>query len=115
VVFVVLAAYLYYEKNSKPEKVTNQTMTADRLEQKAITAIESKFQINKDDVSNIDVEAVDWLDSSLGCPKIGEVYAQVVTLGYNVNISMKSDNLLKFHTNEDFSKIVECTTAPKSS
>lgn len=32
------------------------------------------------------VEAVDWNDSSLGCPRSGMMYAQVITPGYRVTV-----------------------------
>ena len=37
-----------------------------------------------DSVQVVSVEAVDWPDSSLGCPKAGMMYAQVITPGYKI-------------------------------
>ena len=35
-------------------------------------------------VQVVSVEAVDWSDSSLGCPQAGMMYAQVITPGYKI-------------------------------
>ena len=71
-----------------------------------------QFQISAADIANLTVEPVDWPDTSLGCPKPGEFYAQVVTLGYRVKVQLKAGELMlrEFHTSEDFSQVVECAT-----
>jgi hypothetical protein len=43
------------------------------------------------------VEARQWGDSSLGCPKPGQMYSQIVTPGYVVVIS-GSGRQLEYHT-----------------
>jgi hypothetical protein len=37
-----------------------------------------------DQIQLVSVEAVDWSDTSLGCPQPGMMYAQVITPGYRV-------------------------------
>lgn len=34
------------------------------------------------------VEAVEWPDSSLGCPQPGRAYAQVITPGYRIRLTL---------------------------
>lgn len=89
-----------------------QSITGSTLEQKAKTAINQQFQISAADIADLTVEAVDWPDSSLGCSRPGEFYAQVVTLGYRVKVQLKTGEptLREFHTSEDFNQVVECAT-----
>ena len=43
------------------------------------------------------IEAVDWPDSSLGCPEEGGVYAQVVSPGYRITVT-DGTSTLEYHT-----------------
>jgi hypothetical protein len=45
-------------------------------------------------------EPVDWPDTSLGCPKAGEFYAQVITPGYRVT-AQHNDQQFEVHTDLD--------------
>jgi len=44
------------------------------------------------------VEAHQWPDSSLGCPKPGLLYSQIVTPGFLIVISSSSGKQLEYHT-----------------
>jgi hypothetical protein len=43
------------------------------------------------------IEAVDWPDSSLGCPEDGGVYAQVISPGYRITVT-DGATTLEYHT-----------------
>jgi hypothetical protein len=45
----------------------------------------------------IRVEAREWSDASLGCPKPGQMYAQVITPGYLVVLEAGGQRL-EYHT-----------------
>jgi hypothetical protein len=45
----------------------------------------------------VSVVAVEWPDASLGCPKPGMMYAQVVTGGYRVKVAV-GGTVLDYHT-----------------
>ena len=47
----------------------------------------------------VSVEAVQWSDASLGCPKPGMVYAQVITPGFLVVLEAMGDEY-EYHTDE---------------
>lgn len=47
-------------------------------------ALADRLGIALDDVSVVESDAVDWPDSSLGCPQPGYDYLQVITPGYRV-------------------------------
>ncbi|TAK33838.1 MAG: hypothetical protein EPO21_11445 [Chloroflexota bacterium] len=50
-----------------------------------------------DQIQVVKVEQVEWSDTSLGCPKPGFFYAQVVTPGYRVILSAQGTTY-EYHT-----------------
>jgi hypothetical protein len=56
---------------------------ADQAEQ-AIADLIDRLSIDADQVTLVEAEAVQWRDSSLGCPQPGMMYAQVITPGYRI-------------------------------
>ena len=52
-------------------------------------------------------EKVEWPDASLGCPKEGYAYAQVITPGYKL-VFENADKSYAVHTNSDASQMVIC-------
>lgn len=57
-------------------------------------------------ISVVSVEAVDWPDTSLGCPQPGIVYAQVITPGFLVVLEAKGETH-EYHADRD-SQVVLC-------
>lgn len=53
------------------------------------------------------VEARQWSDSSLGCPKEGFMYAQVITPGFLIVLAAQGQTF-EYHTNQDGSSVVLC-------
>jgi len=58
------------------------------------------------DLKVVSVEARDWSDASLGCPRQGVLYAQVITPGYLVVIS-GGGKTLEYHTDAN-GRVVLC-------
>lgn len=54
-----------------------------------------------------DVQPRQWPDSSLGCPRPGNMYSQIVTPGFLITISTASGRQLEYHT-DDRSRVVLC-------
>jgi hypothetical protein len=50
----------------------------------ALGALDMDPELPPDELQNLRIHAVDWPDSSLGCPESGLAYLQVVTEGYLV-------------------------------
>lgn len=50
----------------------------------AIADLTAKLSITKDQVTVVSVTAQEWRDSSLGCPKPGTAYLDVITPGYQI-------------------------------
>ena len=61
-------------------------------------------------IALLSVEAVEWRDSSLGCPQPGMMYAQVITPGYRVVLGVGSQTY-EYHTSTRTS-VVLCETPP---
>lgn len=53
------------------------------------------------------VEPVDWPDASLGCPEPGRTYAQVITPGWRIRLTLDG-RLSSYHANRDGSRVVPC-------
>jgi hypothetical protein len=60
-------------------------------------------------VQIVSIEAVDWPDSSLGCPQPGMVYAQVLTPGYEIVVAAGGQKY-SYHTGPD--GFVRCDQPP---
>jgi hypothetical protein len=59
-----------------------------------------------DVIQLVSVEAVDWSDTSLGCPQPGMMYAQVITPGFLIVLEAMGQSY-EYHTDED-SSVVLC-------
>lgn len=67
--------------------------------QLALEAAAERLGVSVDELTIDMVEPRDWPDTSLGCPKEGQFYAQVITPGYLVLVSA-NDRHVEYHTNE---------------
>jgi len=66
----------------------------------------SRKGIDKDDITVVNIEPVDWPDASLGCPEPGKMYAQVITPGYRILLSYKKEKY-KYHSDKE-NRVVYC-------
>ena len=58
---------------------------------KAIQALADYLDLPVTAVSVDSVRAVDWRDSSIGCPQPGEAYMQVITPGHKITLRVDGD------------------------
>jgi len=79
---------------------------ARRLVQMAKEDLARKLDLSISEISVISVEAVDWPDTSLGCPQPGIMYAQVITPGFLIVLEAAGQTY-DYHTDED-SSVVLC-------
>jgi hypothetical protein len=63
------------------------------------------LDVTVEEIAVVRSEAVDWSDSSLGCARSGESYAQVITPGYRIILALDED-WYEFHT--DQTRMFEC-------
>jgi hypothetical protein len=52
-------------------------------------------------------EAVDWPDSSLGCPQPGRAYMQVITPGWRIRLTLDGQTY-EYHANSNGTAVVLC-------
>ena len=64
-------------------------------------------------VEVVEVEYVEWPDSSLGCPQRGRMYLPVVTPGYRI-VLMANGQQYEFHTDTTGKIVVLCEPGPVS-
>jgi hypothetical protein len=64
-----------------PQAVDGETATL-------LAAIARELDVAAEAVTISSLEPVDWPDSSLGCPRPGEVYLDVITPGYRVIVAV---------------------------
>ncbi|CAG0991480.1 hypothetical protein ANAEL_02320 [Anaerolineales bacterium] len=71
-----------------------------------------QFKVNADEIRVREARAVDWPDTSLGCPQPDMVYAQVITPGYWVLLEVEGKQY-PYHTDRD-GQIILCIGNPDS-
>ncbi|HEU65152.1 MAG TPA: hypothetical protein ENN57_00615 [Chloroflexi bacterium] len=62
--------------------------------------------VDKEHVTVVAVKAVNWPDTSLGCPEPGMVYAQVITPGYRILLSYGGQTY-EYHSDQG-DRVVYC-------
>ena len=73
---------------------------AQPLVDKAIADLNDRLDVSEDTITVVKVEATEFSDTSLGVPKPGESYAQVITPGYIIVLEVNGDNYV-YHAAED--------------
>ncbi len=62
-----------------------------------IADLAERLEISADEITVIQARAVEWNDGSLGCPKPGMMYIQVITPGFRV-VLLAKDQMFDYHT-----------------
>ena len=58
-------------------------------------------------ITLVSMEAMEWRDSSLGCPQEGFMYAQVITPGYLIVLEVEGKQF-EYHTDQEGNSVVLC-------
>jgi hypothetical protein len=66
----------------------------------AIADLATRLGVSEEEVEVLRVEAVTWPDASLGCPRGGEVYAQVIVEGSRV-LLQTDERVYDYHAGDD--------------
>ena len=66
--------------------------------------------IDKGEITVVAVEAVNWPDTSLGCPEPNTMYAQVITPGYRILLSCAQE-IHVYHSDRG-DRVVYCQSRP---
>jgi len=73
----------------------------------AVNDLAAKLNIASDAVQVASVSAVDWSDTSLGCPQPGMFYAQIIVQGYKIILSAGGQQV-EYHADQR-GRIVTCS------
>ena len=73
----------------------------------AIADLSKQSSVPPDEITLVSMEAVEWSDSSLGCPQEGFMYAQVITPGYLIMLEANGEQFA-YHTDQEGNSIVRC-------
>ena len=65
----------------------------------AVTDLSEQTGLPADQITLVSIEAVEWRDSSLGCPEEGFMYAQVITPGYKIVLEAAGQEYI-YHTDQ---------------
>ena len=76
------------------------------LVDRARQALAQELGIGVDEVTMRGVEAVEWRNSGLGCPKPGMNYLQVITPGYRISLEAQGKSY-EYHSDQS-SRVVRC-------
>lgn len=69
-----------------------------------------KLNIDGDQIQLLEIGAVMWPDSSLGCPQMGNMYTQVVTPGFQIKLEAAGKAYVYHTDNKD--RILLCQLKP---
>ena len=92
---------------ASPDNHQTPTHELDRVKKLASTSLSSQLEIREISLTPIGIELIDWPDASLGCPKPGYLYAQVITPGYRITFDLNGV-IHKIHSTLDGTHMVNC-------
>lgn len=65
----------------------------------AVEDLINQTGVSANEITLVSIEAVEWGDTSLGCPQEGYMYAQVITPGYNIVLQAQGQQY-EYHTDQ---------------
>jgi hypothetical protein len=104
---IVLAAVLFASGHQAAlgSPGGGQAAEADRIFHLARTDLAKRLGIEERAIKKVSVQAKTWPDASLGCPKPDEMYAQVETEGYLIELEAGGK---KYAYHSDRKRAVPC-------
>jgi hypothetical protein len=73
----------------------------------AVLHLSAELDVATDRIEIVSARAVEWPDTSLGCPQPGQVYAEVITPGYAIVLEIEGERF-EVHTDETGEEIIIC-------
>lgn len=73
----------------------------------ARTKLAQELGCDEQAIDVVEFEAVEWRDSSLGCPQPGMMYMQVITPGYRVTLEHNGQRHT-LHTDQPGRRAIRC-------
>jgi glucose/arabinose dehydrogenase len=84
---------------TKPTAQATLSPEMQSVADEAATVLTKTLNVSPEDVTILEIQRVEWRDASLGCPKPGMMYAQVITPGYLVKAEVNGEEQM-VHMNE---------------
>jgi hypothetical protein len=111
-------APLAEEETMTPEttpQATEAALSAGAAEvvQLAKDDLARRLDLPAEEITGVSIDAVNWPDTSLGCPEAGMMYAQVITPGFLVVLE-SGDQTYEYHSGADHIVLCEETTGGRS-
>lgn len=67
----------------------------------------SRLGVAVEKIAVLGIEAVEWPDTSLGCPQLGKMYAQAITSGYRIILIVGGEEY-EYHSDKEGKQLVLC-------
>lgn len=67
--------------------------------------LSKRLKVKKEEIRLLEVEEVDWPDTSLGCAQKGMFYAQVITPGYKITLEVEGKS---YNYHSDYTRVILC-------
>lgn len=83
---------------------------AERAAERASEDLAGRKGIDKGEITVVAVEGVNCADTSLGCPELDMMYAQVITPGYRIVLSYSAE-IHVYHSDRG-DRVVYCQSRP---
>jgi len=80
-----------------PTRTSLSDQALQKLVMRAKEDLGKRLVLNVDQIEVVEAQAVEWRDTSLGCPQPGMMYAQVITPGYRIVLEAKGQTY-EYHT-----------------
>ena len=100
----------YADNSSAPVQIITPDADTQNLIRLAKENLAIKLNIDANQVQLLEVGAVMWPDSSLGCPQMGNMYTQVVTPGFQIKLEAAGKAYVYHTDNKD--RILLCQLKP---
>jgi len=88
-----------------PNNILEPALTDNEYVDMSINELSRQKKINKDRIAIKEVTKRDWGNSSLGCPKPGKIYSEMITPGYSIVLTLDNSDYF-FHAG--LNKVVLC-------
>ncbi len=72
-------------------------LSAEPIEEQAQEALANWLGISSEEIEVVEIEEVEWPDTSLGCPEPGMAYAEVIVPGWRVVMGV-GDEVYEYHS-----------------
>ena len=82
---------------STPKASVERPAGSEQAIQQAQNDLAQKLGLTPDAIRLVSAEAVEWRDTSLGCPQPGMMYAQVITPGFRLLFEVEGERY-EYHT-----------------